>query len=299
MGSDRKGGDRVRSLAEYQRLLERFETCNDTFILPGLHLVLRLDCRRHGRWDPEEYAAYPFGRKTVDTLVTTARYMMCFGPRIVLAYTHGDELCLYFDPGDTQALRRRLKFVSLLSSTASYSFQRITGWGALFYARLSELTSRELVVDFFLWQRRCAQRNRLVKAIRDALAAQGLNEQEMDAKLHGQSDDHRRLLASELGCDLSRIGSHERLGTFVWWGEKPDGGRPYVQYYTSDTSENEEQFEQFLQTRISGPSWLPDAPLEEIEIRPFDGEPPPASPHGAGTGSRPARSPGPLRLKRR
>jgi len=201
--------------------MSKFESCGDSFILPDIHLIVRLDAHRHGEeWEGSEDEEYPFGVGFVQSLSETAGRLMESGYRTVYSFIHGDEISLLLDITETSSPRRRARLVSGLASSAAVEFYRSFNRRVWFHARLSELPSTTHVIDYFMWQRKVGSRNYLARTIGLALTAEGLSPKEIEERIGKLSEEERYTYAAGLGITPT---SYQRYGAGVWWEEGRDG----------------------------------------------------------------------------
>lgn len=201
--------------------MSKFEACGDSFILPDLHLVIRLDAHRHGEeWNELEDGEYPFGGGFVASLSETAERLMDSGYRTIYSYVHGDEISLLLDITETSSPRRRARLVSGLASSAAVEFFKSFGKRAWFHARLSELPTTTHVIDYFLWQRKVSSRNYLARSIGLVLGAQGLGPKEIEERIGKLNEEEKYSFAKELGISVT---TYQRYGLGVWWEELREG----------------------------------------------------------------------------
>lgn len=140
-----------------------FETAHDLCVLPGLHMVARLDGRSFTRLTKEVHPfEAPFDTKFRDLMLATAEHLMAgCGFNIVYGYTQSDEISLLFALEENSFGRKLRKLVSVLSGEASAKFSLSLGALAVFDCRISQLPSVDLVVDYFRWRNEDAHRNAL------------------------------------------------------------------------------------------------------------------------------------------
>jgi tRNA(His) guanylyltransferase len=139
-----------------------FETSADHCVLPGIHMVARLDGRSFTRLTKEvsQFEA-PFDVRFRDLMVSTAESLMTCGFRVLYGYTESDEISLLFDPEEQLFGRKLRKYNSTLAGEASAHFSLKLGQAASFDCRISQLPNVELVVDYFRWRNEDAVRNAL------------------------------------------------------------------------------------------------------------------------------------------
>lgn len=152
------------------RAMRVYETAHDHRVLPGLWMVARLDGRSFTRLVRElrPFAA-PFDPCFRDIMVGTARHLMDCGFNVIYACTHSDEISLLFHPNEDSFGRSLRKLLSLLAGEASAAFALQLGAVATFDARIAQLPTDQLVVDYFRWRAEDAHRNALNAYGRSAL----------------------------------------------------------------------------------------------------------------------------------
>ena len=140
-----------------------FETAHDLCVLPGLYMVARLDGRSFTRLTKEVHPfEAPFDARFRDLMVETAEHLMSgCGVNVVYGYTESDEISLLFGLEENSFGRKLRKLISILAGEASTKFSLLLGAMGCFDCRLSQLPSRELVVDYFRWRNEDAHRNAL------------------------------------------------------------------------------------------------------------------------------------------
>jgi tRNA(His) 5'-end guanylyltransferase len=192
-------------IGDLQSSMQRFEMYNDGFVLPDTYIVVRLDAHRYGDWSSVPDHEYPCGGRITAALHKTTQSLLTSSFRVLLAYTHGDEISLLLDPSENSNPLRRSKLISTFASAAAVHFREHADLSALFDAKLSELPSRERVLEYFLWQRRCCFRNALTTSLRKALLATGLTANECEKRMHGVTEAGRLSILEELGTPLSSL----------------------------------------------------------------------------------------------
>lgn len=239
-----------KGIGELQRSLERFETYNDGFILPDTFLVVRLDAHRLGTWD-DSLGEWPCGAGITKAFHDTARLLMTSSFRVLLAYSHGDEISLLVDPTEASNPIRRSKILSTFASAAAVHFLKVSGKEALFDARLSELPSVGRVVEYFFWQRRYCFRNASTIALRAALRASGKSQEEAEKSIHGISEKDRISKLRDLGISLQSIPHTTRRGSLFLWSSVMKNGRELLTL-TTDTSlsDDDDQYADRLATLV-------------------------------------------------
>src|SRR4026208_742938 len=100
---------------EFDEKMRVFETAHDLCVLPGLHMVARLDGRSFTRLTKEvhEFEA-PFDVRFRDLMLATAEHLMAeCGFKIIFAYTQSDEISLLFALEDNSFHRKLRKLHSI------------------------------------------------------------------------------------------------------------------------------------------------------------------------------------------
>src|ERR1043165_4415266 len=126
---------------ELDERMRVFETAHDLCVLPGLHMVARLDGRSFTRLTKEVHAfEAPFDVRFRDMMLATVEHLMAdCGFNIVYGYTQSDEISLLFALEETSFQRKLRKLHSILSGEASARFSLLLGAIAVFDCRISQL----------------------------------------------------------------------------------------------------------------------------------------------------------------
>ena len=139
-----------------------FETAHDYCVLPEVYMVARIDGRNFTRLTKETHKfETPFDIRFRDYMVETTKQLMDCGFRIIYGYTESDEISLLFHKNDNTFGRKLRKLSSILAGEASAKFSIQLDDMACFDARISELPTKELVIDYFRWRNEDAHRNAL------------------------------------------------------------------------------------------------------------------------------------------
>lgn len=273
----------IRSLGEYQRLMDVFETSQDGMTLPDLRLVLRVDAHRFGdSWDDEPESDYPFGIRFTDALCDAAKVMMACGLKTVFAYMHGDEVSLLLDEAESNNPRRKSRLISIASSVSTLAFQEAFGKPAAFFTKLSELPNPTRVLDYFIWQKKVAARNFLSRTLGLLLVEQGLSDEDVAARLKPLDDPARRALLVELGRTPDTVTDYEQFGLALWW-ELGSGASQNVALCIDDhLPQSDQEYLELLADRVFGTGYCCPESLESVEITaPRKGAARPTSPRPA------------------
>ncbi len=240
----------TKGLGELERSALRFENYNDSFILPDTFIIVRLDAHRYGDWSGLS-EQYPCGESITKAFHATARDLMTASFRVILAYTHGDEISLLLDPSENSNPLRRSKIISAFASAAAIHFYKHTGLTATFDAKVSELPSLDRVLEYLFWQRRYCFRNATTIALRNALMARGHSRDEVEKQTHGISEEQRISKLSSCGIPLNSIPATTRRGALHAWESFARDGREHFKI-NSDTnlSDDDSQYLNLLQSRL-------------------------------------------------
>ncbi len=147
---------------DLDRKLRVFETAADVCVLPGIHMVARLDGRSFTRMTREvQHFEAPFDLRMRAYMAATTEHLMQCGFRVVYGYTQSDEISLLFHLDEDAQQRKLRKYHSILAGEASAKFSLLLGAVAAFDCRISQLPTAGLVVDYFRWRNEDAHRNAL------------------------------------------------------------------------------------------------------------------------------------------
>jgi tRNA(His) guanylyltransferase len=203
---------------ELDRKMRVYETAHDHCVLPGLHMVARLDGRGFTRLVREVHAfEAPFDRRFHDIMVETTSHLMQCGFDLRYGYTESDEISLLF-PRDESSFGRKLrKLTSVLAGEASGKFSLLLGDLACFDCRISQLPSDDLVIDYFRWRCEDAHRNALNAHAYWMLRKEGQTRREATAALEGSSVADKNELLFARGVNFDTLPAWQKRGTGVFW----------------------------------------------------------------------------------
>lgn len=200
------------------RTMRVYETADDHRVLPGLWMVARLDGRSFTRLVREVHPFdAPFDPRFRDLMVATASHLMDCGFNIVYACTHSDEISLLFHPSEDSFGRSLRKLLSILAGEASAAFALQLGAVAAFDARIAQLPSDQLVVDYFRWRAEDAHRNALNAHCYWLLRGQGLIAREADARIAGLSIAAKNELLFQQGINVNDLPAWQKRGVGLAW----------------------------------------------------------------------------------
>jgi tRNA(His) 5'-end guanylyltransferase len=213
-----------------------FETAHDLCVLPGLHMVARLDGRNFTRLTKEVHPfEAPFDARFRDLMLATAEHLMTgCGFTVVYGYTQSDEISLLFSLEENSFGRKLRKLISVLSGEASARFSLLLGAVAVFDCRISQLPSVDQVVDYFRWRNEDAHRNALNAHGYWLLRKQGKTVGEATAAMKGLSAAEKNELLFHSGVNFNDLPLWQKRGSGLYWeeydrpGENPVTGRKVV-----------------------------------------------------------------------
>lgn len=203
---------------ELDKKMRVFETAADLCVLPSIYMVARLDGRSFTRLTKEvcQFEA-PFDVRFRDLMVATTQSLMTCGFRVIYAYTESDEISLLFDPDEQLFGRKLRKYNSTLAGEASARFSLKLGQPACFDCRISQLPTRELVVDYFRWRNEDAARNALNSWCYWTLRKDGQDEQQATKQLLGLSVGQKNELLYRYGINFNDLPNWQKRGVGLYW----------------------------------------------------------------------------------
>lgn len=196
-----------------------FETAHDHCVLPGLHMVARLDGRSftHLTKTTHEFKA-PFDPRFRDLMVRTVRHLMEYtGIAFVYGHTHSDELSLLFLYNECSFNRKLRKLGSVLAGEASAAFSLALGALAVLDCRISQLPSAQHVVDYFRWRQADAHRNALNAHCYWVLRQAGQSKSQATAHLEGRSVAEKNELLFSHDINFDALPAWHKRGVALWW----------------------------------------------------------------------------------
>ncbi len=248
---------------ELDQKMRVFETAHDLCVLPGLHMVARLDGRSFTRLTKEVHRfEAPFDIRFHDLMLATAEHLMTgCGFTVVYGYTQSDELSLLFALGENGFQRKLRKLHSILSGEASAKFSLLLGAVAVFDCRISQLPSVGHVVDYFRWRNEDAHRNALNAHCYWLLRKHGKSAGEATAAMNGLSVAQKNEFLFGHGINLNDLPLWQKRGSGLYWeeydrpAENPTTGEAVVARRRRVCQERElpmkDEYSAFLQKLVS------------------------------------------------
>ena len=181
-----------------------FEESLEQYVLPGLHIIVRLDGRSFTRLTTELLSLNkPFDERFRDAMIATVIHLMNCGFKIVYGYTQSDEISLLFDRNENGFGRKTRKLISILSGEASAKFSQSIGAIGVFDSRIVPLPDAGVVVDYFRWRAEDANRNSLNAWCYWALRKNGATGNEATRSLEQKSISEKNELLFKNGINYN------------------------------------------------------------------------------------------------
>jgi len=203
---------------QLDKAMRVFETRNDTFVLPGIYMVARIDGRTFSHLTRDVHAFdAPYDERFRDYMISTTEHLMDCGFRVVYGYTQSDEISLLFHLNDETFGRKIRKYNSVLAGEASAKFSVLLGSVGAFDCRVCQLPSRSHVVDYFRWRAEDAHRNALNAHCYWALREKGQSAQSANDQLIGMSVSNKNdFLFDQMGINFNELPVWQRRGVGVY-----------------------------------------------------------------------------------
>lgn len=211
---------------DLDRKLRVHETLHDQHVLPGIRIVVRLDGRNFTRLTKSEWGLEaPFDVRFRDAMLATTRHLMDCGFNVTYGYVQSDEISLLLHRDDATFDRKLRKILSVLAGEASACFSLAMGRHAGFDARVSQLPSDALVIDYFRWRHEDAHRNALNAHCYWLLRGQGDSANAATSRLSGLSIAEKNELLFQNGINFNDLPSWQKRGIGVHWDTYEKAGR--------------------------------------------------------------------------
>lgn len=197
-----------------------YETLSDTRILPDIYMVARIDGRSFTRLTKEVHQfEAPYDVKFRDIMIETVRHLMDCGFKITYGYTQSDEISLLFDFNDDTFQRKERKLNSVLAGEASAKFSLLLGDVGAFDARICQLPTKGLVVDYFRWRNEDAHRNALNSHCYWSLRTAGQSPNAASHYLLGKSVSEKNEFLFQKGINFNDLPTWQKRGVGIYWEE--------------------------------------------------------------------------------
>jgi tRNA(His) 5'-end guanylyltransferase len=203
---------------ELDQRMRVYETAHDQLVVPGVHVVARIDGRNFTRLTREihQFEA-PYDERFRDLMIETTKHLMTSGFQVLYGYTQSDEISLLISPDEGSFGRKTRKWLSILAGEASARFSSGLGDVAAFDCRLCELPTVDVVVDYFRWRNEDAHRNALNGHCYWRLRAEDHGAKSATAALLGMSVAAKNELLYSKGVNFNDLPSWQKRGVGVVW----------------------------------------------------------------------------------
>lgn len=205
-----------------------FEEAHDFCVLPGVHMVARLDGRGFTRLTKETLTLdRPFDKRFQMAMGLTAAHVMDCGFRTVYAYSQSDEISLLLARDDVTYDRKMRKLLSVLAGEASSAFTRYIALefgmanpdfvGGVFDCRICQLPRDEDVVDYFRWRQADAKRNARNAHVYWTLRDEGMTPRAADKQMATLDWNEKTQFLLDHGIDTEKLPEWMTHGTGFRW----------------------------------------------------------------------------------
>ena len=210
---------------QLDRRMRVYETAHDHCVLPGVHMVARIDGRSfsHLTRVAQRFDA-PYDLRFRDCMVAALTHLMGCGFAVLYGYTQSDEMSLLLRRDEATFGRKLRKLLSVLAGEASAAFSLALGAHGAFDCRVSQLPRDEDVVDYFRWRHEDALRNALNGHCYWLLRGHGLDDAAATKKLNGVSVAERNELLHRHGINFNDVPAWQKRGVGARWEDFTEEG---------------------------------------------------------------------------
>lgn len=195
-----------------------YETAHDHCVMPGIHMVARLDGRGFTRLTREVHTfEAPYDERFRDMMVATVDHLMNCGFKIIYGYTQSDEISLLFHRDDNTFGRKLRKLDSVLAGEASAKFSLLLGAMGCFDCRICQLPNPEIVIDYFRWRQEDANRNALNGHCYWTLRKDGESVKAATEALKRFSTADKNELLFQHGINFNDLPDWHKRGVGLYW----------------------------------------------------------------------------------
>ena len=195
-----------------------FETAHDHCVLPGVHIVVRVDGRGFTRLTKEIHKFdAPFDERFRDLMVHTTSALMDSGFRTVYGFTQSDEISVLLHHDEGSFSRKERKLNSLFAGEASAAFSTKLGAVGVFDCRVCQLPCATDVRDYFRWRQEDASRNALNSHCYWIQRREGASVKDATARLRGMTVSAKNEFLFDRGINFNDLPSWQKRGIGVRW----------------------------------------------------------------------------------
>jgi len=205
---------------QLDRTMRIYETAHDHCVLPGMHMVARIDGRSFSHLTRVAHSLEaPYDEGFRDCMVATLEHVMNCGFSVLYGYTQSDEMSLLLRRNDALFGRKLRKLLSILAGEASAKFSLTFGALGAFDCRISQLPTTDDVVNYFRWRYEDAHRNALNGHCYWLLRRQGLDEKQATLRLKNVSVAEGNELLFQHGINFNDLPAWQKRGIGALWEE--------------------------------------------------------------------------------
>lgn len=207
-------------------MMRVYETSTDHCVLPGMYIVIRLDGKGFTKMTKNLGFEKPFDDRFHDMMVSiTQNLVEHTGFSFLYGYTESDEISLLLAPEDITFGRKERKLISVLAGYASafateymVTSSNIDRGILVFDARVSQLPTKQKVVDYFRWRHQDSYRNALNGYCHWKLVQSGKTSRQATKILEGKGASFKNeLLFTEFNINFNDTPRWHRRGSGVYW----------------------------------------------------------------------------------
>jgi len=202
---------------ELDQQMRVFETAHDYCVLPGVHIVARLDGRGFTRLTKEVHKFQaPFDIRFRDLMQSTTEGLITEF-NAIYGYTQSDEISLLFPLACDLFNRKLRKLNTVLAGYASARFALGLGSMASFDCRICQLPRPRQVVDYFRWRNEDAHRNALSAHCYWLLRKDGQTAHDASQALLRRSTADKNELLFQHGVNFNDLPTWQKRGIGLYW----------------------------------------------------------------------------------
>lgn len=211
---------KAQSFDDLDKSMRIYETNSDHCVLPGIHIVVRLDGKGFTKMTRDAIHDFdaPFDIRFHNMMISTTQYLMKeTGFRFIYGYTQSDEISLLLKYDDTTFNRKTRKINSILASFAGATFSLNFGHIAVFDSRVIELPTADIVGKYFNWRQLDATRNALNAWCYWTLRKEGLSARKATSQLEHASIAQKNEMLFQRGINFNDLPSWQKRGVGFYW----------------------------------------------------------------------------------